>query len=358
MQRGISLVDLAKEVVRQQESKRDFVGNTREMRMAQTSSAQENLTGGFHLDLGKPGRFAMRDLAHEQIGIRLGIPKDYYQRMRTDAPQLLERNVNHWFTEQPENRMIRVLDGQVRAFVSNGYRPLDNADLCDAVLPRIRDLGVEVESCQITERRLYIQAVMPRLTGEIKKGDEVQAGLVVSNSEVGCGSLRIEPLIYRLVCLNGAVMGDHGMKRYHVGKRAGNGDSEHAREFFKDDTRRADDKAFFLKVRDMVDAVLSPKGFHKILDDIRTKAGMKIEGKLDKVVEVTAKKLYLTEGERDSALKNLIEGGDLSAWGLANAVTRIAHTTEDYDRSVELERMGGRIIELPKRDWQVISCAS
>lgn len=43
-----------------------------------------------------------------------------------------------------------------------------------------------------------------------------------------------------------------------------------------------------------------------------------------KVVGATARRLGLTDGEKDSVLRHLVRGGDLSAWGLANAVTRTA----------------------------------
>jgi precorrin-3B methylase len=68
-------------------------------------------------------------------------------------------------------------------------------------------------------------------------------------------------------------------------------------------------------------------------------------------VEVISKRLELTQGEEDDLLTNLIAGKDLSVYGMANAVTALAHKSEDYDRSIELERAGTRVIELPKKDW-------
>jgi len=45
----------------------------------------------------------------------------------------------------------------------------------------------------------------------------------------------------------------------------------------------------------------------------------------------------------------------LSAWGLANAVTRTAEDAADYNRATELEAAGGRVIELPAPDWMAIA---
>ena len=41
---------------------------------------------------------------------------------------------------------------------------------------------------------------------EVKQGDTVQAGIIISNSEVGLGSLSLRTFLYRLVCLNGMIL--------------------------------------------------------------------------------------------------------------------------------------------------------
>jgi hypothetical protein len=58
----------------------------------------------------------------------------------------------------------------------------------------------------------------------------------------------------------------------------------------------------------------------------------------------------LSSGEGDGILAHLIRGGDLSQWGLCSAIARMSQDIEDYDRATELERIGGKLIELPKND--------
>jgi len=50
-----------------------------------------------------------------------------------------------------------------------------------------------------------------------------------------------------------------------------------------------------------------------------------------------------------------LTGGDLSKWGLANAVTSLANEAEDYDRVVELERIGGKIVDLTPTEFKVLA---
>jgi len=74
-------------------------------------------------------------------------------------------------------------------------------------------------------------------------------------------------------------------------------------------------------------------------------------------VEVTAEKFRLSETERKSVLRHLTTEGALTRWGLVNALTRTAEDVESYDRATELERCGGQVIELPRRDWERIAQA-
>ena len=94
---------------------------------------------------------------------------------------LLSYNVNRWFQREPEQRMIRTMDGRARAFLSNRYRRIDNLDIARVTLPIIGEMPeARYESCQLTEDYLYIKVVNPRLTAEVTPGDIVQAGIIIS----------------------------------------------------------------------------------------------------------------------------------------------------------------------------------
>jgi hypothetical protein len=349
MKTGMSLSQLAAEVERQQASKRDFVADTRKTTLTPDASS---------LTLGDLGTFDLTEVAHGQVAEHLKVPRPFYDRLKTFHPDLLSDTVNTLFQREHKRRMVRTLDGKARAFLSDRYRPLDNADLLAAVMPVILQMGdgVRVESMTVTDSRLYIKAVFPKIEGEVKVGDPVQAGVVISNSEIGLGSLSVMPMLYRLVCLNGAIMSTFGQRQYHIGKRAAA--EEQAYEMFSDETLRADDNAFWLKVRDTVKAAANEVGFRRMLDLARTSAGQPIVGDPTAVIEVTAKRYNINEAERSAILRSLIEGGDLSQWGLANAVTAVSQDVESYDRATELERVGGSLIELPTSEWSVLSRAA
>ncbi len=343
MKQGKTLAQLGRELQRQRLNRQDFLADTRSLEM-ETDSYGSTLQ--LSLD-NKPLSFTVGETAHQQIAARLNIPFRYYKKMQEEAPELLDRNVNTWFGKNPERRMIRVLDGNVRAFLSDRYRRLDNLELCTAVLPVIQEMsGAQIESCEVTPTHLYIKVVNRRLKAEVRVGDVVQAGFVVSNSEVGLGSVRVEPLVFRLACKNGLICKDLVKKKYHVGRQVNTSDDS-AYELYSEQTLAQDDKTFFLKVQDIVRSAVDEAKFALTVDKLREATQIPLKHNPVKAVELLADKFQLTENERGDILRQLFMGADNSRYGLVNAVTAASKIAKTYERATDLERIGGEILSLP-----------
>lgn len=351
MKQGRSLMELAQELQRQSSAKRDFI----------VPSQRMELTGQGDMVIyqGEKGNseqemFAPNQLFHRQLGTALKIPAQYYDKMREDAPGLLADNVNTWLDRRDSSQMVRTLDGTARAFLSSSYRRIDNVMVAESTLPIIAEIdGVNVESCEVTDERMYIKAVNPRLETEVVPGDIVQSGILISNSEVGQGSVSVMPLLFRLVCTNGMVVNDMGQRKYHIGRA-----STENWELFTSATLEADDKAFMMKLADIVRSVVDETRFHKIVEKLRESTGAKITGQVQKVVELTGKEFQFQQKEQDGILDHLIRGGDFSLYGLSNAVTRAAHDVESYDRSTQMEAAGWNIATMPPKQWHRINEAA
>jgi hypothetical protein len=314
---------------------------------------------------GLPNRdpLAMTNWATGQVRSHFKIDAKYFERMRNEAPDLLAHNLNHWATAAPDvKRMVRTVDDHVRAWVSDSYRCLDSIDLANAALPVLAEKGAEIVSAEVTETRLYLKATLAKLEMRVEKskavGDVLRGGIMLRNSEVGNGALEVAFFVTRLICMNGMVS-DSLFRRAHLGRRKGAG-LEDATEFFSDRTRKLDDEAFFAKVRDVLTGSLSEEYLEEIVAKANGAAEDRIvaDAKLEDVVEVTTKRLALPEGTRSPIFRNLIEGGDLSRWGLANAVTAVANKTEDYEDATALESAGGKILDLSPSEWSVLNKAA
>ena len=189
------------------------------------------------------------------------------------------------------------------------------------------------ESCQLTDSRMYIKVVNTRLEAEVVPGDIVQSGIIISNSEVGLGSVSIQPLVYRLVCSNGMVVNDAQTRRNHVGR------VNEASENYQLYSAVVDEVRFTRVVNMMREAKDAP---------MNTAA---VPG----IVKLVSKDFHITDDESSGVLQRLIEGNDLTLYGLSNAVTRHSQDVKDYDRATALEGIGYNILSMPARQWSRIN---
>ena len=254
MKTGLTIQQMAQELLRQSKAKQDYLVNTGSLSLSVTTDAPQLRVTENGLDKIAP--LDIRQTAHRQLGTYLGIPQKYYELMRTDAPELLAYNANYWFSQKNELRTLRTMDGCARAFLSNRYRRIDNLDIASVTLPVIGELPeARFVSTQITDDFMYIKVVNPRLQAD-----------VVSNSETGLGSVTIQPLIYRLVCSNGMVINDAKTRRNHVGRAA---TSDEDFSIYSNETLLADDHAFVLKIKDTVRAAISEARFAQAVSRMR-----------------------------------------------------------------------------------------
>ena len=111
-----------------------------------------------------------------------------------------------------------------------------------------------------------------------------------------------------------------------------------------------------MKLQDTVRAAVEEAKFAFVVDKMREAAGIKLNtAKIPDIVKMTGSSLGYTDSEGESIMKYLIEGGDLSLYGLANAVTRYSQDVESYDRASKLEEIGYNVLTMPADLYRSIS---
>lgn len=349
MKQGRTLQELAVEVARQAGTKEDYVIDTRELTMLTPPAEAEG--GTPELNLPGVAEFPMTDHAQRQLADRIGVPYKLWARLRGDHPDLLDGLINPLFRREPQRRMIRTLDGNARAFLSDRYRRRDNDEVLAMAVEGLKGIpDARVESCEVTESRMYLKVVTPRISMKVPVvGHTVCAAVIIKNSEIGNGALVVQPMVYTLECTNGMIAGK-AARHFHVG-RAVEAEAE-TYAVLTDEAREADDKAFMLKLRDSITAAVNETTFHAIIAQLGETASTKPMPKPMEGVQKLAKQYSLAEAETESVLHHLIQGANLTQYGLLNAVTRAAQDVESYDRATELEEIGGDILTLSKTDWR------
>jgi hypothetical protein len=360
MYQGRTLIEMVNELSRQNETKRDFLVPTEKATLhvnrTETRKDGENtqIVRVPELEIpvnGHSERFEFTPNGHGQLADKVGIPKKYYDRMLTDSPDLLQVNVNHWLWGESQTRMFRTLDGRVRAVLSDRYRRIDNYDLLErSILPSLEAMShasnqIKTASCEVTESRMFLKVLNKSMSAEIVEGDVVQAGISITNSEIGHSSVRIEPLVFRLVCSNGMIAQDHAMRKFHIGRQNSASDEERNWQYLQDDTRAAIDEAYWRQVRDLVKAALDETLFRSIVDKMREAAGIVIERPIAEVVELTQKRYGFTDSISAGIQGQLmLAGNTFSKYDLVNAVTRVSQEAESYENAHELEVAGGNLL--------------
>ncbi len=331
---------LATEIERIEKTKQDFIVPHGAMKM-EDDDRSLSITG--------TGTFGLSSISHQQISEKLAIPKRYYDAMEA-IPGLRAKNVNAWLGHTPADRkLVRTLDSSGRAFLSDKFVPFDNFTVMEAFLPIMRNFAdVKVASLALTETKMYVQIIFPGLSAEVKVGDIVQAGVTLSNSEVGYGAVDISTLIWRLSCTNGLI-GQSLVSRYHVGKRIAE-DAE-GMNIYKRDTLVAEIEAFKLRLRDIFEHALTQDVFERQVQRLRVITEDKIDNPV-RVVENVTKRFGFSEKENEGIMTNLIAEGDTTRWGLVNSITALAKSVDNRDRQFQIEQIGYQVVDLPTAEWE------
>ena len=95
--------------------------------------------------------------------------------------------------------------------------------------------------------------------------------------------------------------------------------------------------------------------FAQVVGRLKEAADVPITGKVPEVVELTGRSYGLNQDEQDSILQYLISGGNLSKYGLSNAITRASQEVESYDRATALEGIGWQVATMTGQQWKELN---
>jgi hypothetical protein len=321
---------LVEELERQRRNRLDLIVESRTLK-----AIPGNL---YCLKLAIPdyGGYPLTEWAQGQLADKLGIPRRYYQRMvESRKLRLLAENVNAWLKDGGK-RLIRILDGKIRAFLSDRYKVMDNYDLVFLLLDEFKKREtVELYRIDLTETMLYLKAIDKTLVASIRDGDIVCGGLIIRNSEVGASALRVEPFMLRKVCSNGLIL-ERSLKKIHLGRQT----MEVGEIDWSEETRELEDRALWSKVRDIIRATFDKRIFQSWVERLRESTKVEIEKPIEAVNNIVGH-LGLTEEQKQRLLMHFSEP---TKYGLINAITNLARKLKDVEEQIRLEEFGGKIL--------------
>ena len=159
--------------------------------------------------------FYANDVARDQIFTHAEINQNTAQSLLERAPVEFCNVINKLWHDSPSDRILRAYGvgmkspinnhNVLRGYVSNKFLRFDHTDVLKNIMPLINGGDYSVTAATLTDKYMrvtfrsnIIQGSDDRAVGEI-----MAVGFVISNSEVGLGSLSLQELIIFLACLNG-----------------------------------------------------------------------------------------------------------------------------------------------------------
>lgn len=367
------LGEIVQELERQRDSRIDFCDDARNLQVVVNKSGGLNLapnnaqSGEFLPDEGLP----VMHQSLPQIGerVRPKVPTKFARAMAEQRPQLAADMLTGLMAETGNRNLVRCLDGEVRAFLSDRYRVMDNYDLAFASLNAVKESGGDVIECNLTDRHLrlkfvsrdvwdvidqvrhgdskdwyagglgnqqHLSRVAARTKGDLPGGPGTVYPLVtVSNSETGHGGMNVRIGIMAGICFNLATV-ENVVTQVHLGQKLDTG-------IFTEETIAADSQTIMLKDRDAIHAAFVPEKFKALVARVREAASEEV-GAPSNAVDNVIEHYNLAEGDRDAILSHFLRDYDTTRYGLAQAVARTAQDTPDADKAQELEDAAGKIM--------------
>jgi hypothetical protein len=368
------LTKLVEELERQRESRVDFVADQRTMRFLGHDGGRlgsgDKQTGEW---LPDPLRFT--DDALAQFGERQDptIPRKFLRAAVDAHPDAIADYINTVMMRSPKRNLVRCLDGRVRAVISDTYRMIDNYDVAFEALTAVRDNGGEVIEATLSDRYMRLKftsrdifdtvsAIQDQHATKTGTGgnhtwlgrtnygggglampggpDTVHPVVTITNSETGFGRFEVSMGILHAFCVNMAVV-ENSITKIHLGQKMQAG-------IFSRETIESDSRTVMLQARDVIHAAFDVRTFKRIIERVKASAQVAIEAPtaaIDNIIK--AKDAVVGEAERDSLLTYFVRDYKPSAYGLAQAVSRLAQDTDDADHASDLEALAGRIMVAP-----------
>lgn len=259
--------------------------------------------------------FPPSDLATGQLCERLGIPVTYYRRL----PGPMKAVVANFDLDRFADRhfLLRGKSSWVRAVLSGEYVAYDNHDVAETVEELLRSPELSVKSFVLEESHCFLKVISDDL---VDPASGLKAGIMVGNSEVGMGSISIEPFVFRKACTNDLVVSEEKTFRHaHIHLTAHELSCRMAAAIGTAFALASEAIDAFLKTRR--DPVPDPVAVIRRLAEERT----------------------LTQRFTDEVVSQYAAEPERTRWGVINAFTGAAQTLAPLQR-IEVERFAGGLL--------------
>jgi hypothetical protein len=272
------------------------------------------------LEVAKLGNdvWPFSDLAMSQFCQKLDIPVRYFRRL----PDEMKITVANYDLERLKGTsfLVRGKGEWIRAFLSAEYVAYNNSEIAETVQGLLGNGALSMKSFVLEETHMFLKIISEEIW-DVESG--LKAGIMIGNSEVGMGSVSVEPFVFRKPCTNDLIVSQEKSFRHaHI----------HLTEY--EMTRRMAEAVSegFSVASSVLDAFLKTRE-EPIPDPVET---------IRKIAEARKFSQKLT----DEVVSSYLVEPEPNRFGMINAFTNAAQKLGPLQR-IEMERFAGTLLETP-----------
>jgi len=265
-----------------------------------------------------PEPYVLSELATSQLCERLGVPVAYYRRLPSEMKATVANFDLKRMSERPF--LLRGKGTHVRAVLSGDYVAYNNSAIAETVESLLRSEGLWIKSFVLQETHCFMKIISEELVEPVSG---LKAGIMIGNSEVGMGSVSVEPFVFRKACTNDLIVTQEKAFRHaHI-------------HFTPNELTRRMAEAIgdgFVVASQILDAFLKAKD-DPVPDPLA-------------VIRKIAEDRKMSQRFTDEVIARYVAEPEASRFGVVNAFTGAAQTLTPLQR-IDMERFAGSLLEAP-----------
>ena len=375
-----SLEDMLHVITEQNKMKQDYIAPTNQLQFRTLQNEGETAHSQIVMEAnqGEPTKILnVNQHCFDQIAQKAEIATPTARRLQQNYPREMDNLINAIWQKENSKRMVRTFEnsnhtnsfnydnhtGTARAFLSDKFKTFDNSDLLESALPTLgeSDACWKIVNFANTDKKLYIRLKSEVIQSDAGVGDLMAHGIGISNSETGSGSVAVFGINWTLACLNG-MQTENVTRKAHI-TSAQKGDTWN---ILTDETKEADNRSLKLQLRDIVSSYASRDAFDENIEKMKRAKEDVVDVPMNESVENLGKVLTLSKKETSNVLEGLLQTIGQSGYEqnqkinratLVNACTAVGNTA-DPDNVDFWQRLGGKVLNLGKTDWNRVAMAS
>jgi hypothetical protein len=303
---------VAEKIVQDDQNKWDRKVSGKELRVTESGALQ--LVNGH----AETSAFSLSDTATAQLCQKLEIPVKYFRRL----PDGMRATVANYDLDRQNGKsfLLRGRSDWIRAFLSEEYITYNNSQIAETVQSLLGNGALSIRSFVLEETNMFLKIISEEIW-DTESG--LKAGIMIGNSEIGMGSVSVEPFVFRKPCTNDLIVAQEKSFRHaHIHLTA-----------FELTRRMAEAVGEGFRVSGSVLAAFLKAREEPVVDPLET---------IRKIAEAKKFSQKLT----DEVVSSYLVEPEANRFGMINAFTNAAQKLAPLQR-IDMERFAGTLLEAP-----------